>query len=112
MPGAVSTKRQASRGSFAPLKLAFRLLAPQRLLMVHGGWLVLVIFVLLLSASGIGMALRPRLRDKHRSSDTVDHVQLVVSILVTLTALALSLVLTNMKASFDTFDSGPRAFAS
>jgi Protein of unknown function (DUF4239) len=79
--------------------------------MVHGAWLVLVIFVLLLSASGIGMALRPRLRDKHRASDTVDHVRLVVSILVTLTALVLSLVLTNVKASFDAFDSRLRAFA-
>ena len=57
------------------------------------------------------MALRPRLRDKHRANDTVDHVRLVVSILVTLTALVLGLVLTNVKASFDTFDSRLRAFA-
>ncbi len=37
------------------------------------------------------MALRALLRDKHRASDTVDHVRLVVSIVVTLTALVLGL---------------------
>ncbi len=79
--------------------------------MIHGGWLVPGIFLLLLCTSGIGMALRPRLRDKHLASDTVDHVRLVVSILVTLTALVLGLVLTNVKSSFDTFDSRMRAFA-
>jgi Protein of unknown function (DUF4239) len=79
--------------------------------MVHGVWLVPVIFFLLLCSSGISMALRPRLRDKHRASDTVDHVRLVVSILVTLTALVLGLVLTNVKGSFDSFDSRLRAFA-
>jgi hypothetical protein len=79
--------------------------------MVHGAWLVPIIFFLLLISAGIGTALRSRLRDKHRSSDTVDHVRLVVSILVTLTALVLGLVLTNVKSSFDAFDSRLRAFA-
>ncbi len=57
------------------------------------------------------MALRPRLHDKHRASDTVDHVRLVVSILVTLTALVLGLVLSNVKGSFNSFDGRLRAFA-
>ena len=79
--------------------------------MIHGVWLVPVVFVLLLCSSGIGMALRGRLHDKHRASDTVDHVRLVVSIVVTLTALVLGLVLTNVKGSFDTFDGRVRTFA-
>jgi hypothetical protein len=79
--------------------------------MIRGAWLVPVIFVLLLGASSVGMALRPRLHEKHRANDTVDHVRLVVSILVTLTALVLGLVLTEVKSSFDTFDSRVRAFA-
>ena len=70
--------------------------------MAHGGLLVLIIFVLLLSASGLGMYLHGRLGERHRTSETVDHVRLVVSILVTFTALVLSLLLSEVKGTFDT----------
>jgi len=79
--------------------------------MAHGGWLGLIVFVLLLGSAGIGLALQRRLREGHRSSQTADHVRLVVSILVTITALVLSLLLTEVKGSFDTFDSRLRVFA-
>jgi hypothetical protein len=79
--------------------------------MAHGGILVLIIFVLLLSASGVGMYVHGRLGERHRTSETVDHVRLVVSILVTFTALVLSLLLSEVKGTFDTFDSRLRAFA-
>jgi len=79
--------------------------------MLSAVWLVPVVLLLLLSSAGVGIALRPRLRDYHRSNDTVDHVRLVVSILVTLTALVLGLALTNVKGSFDAFDGRLRAFA-
>ena len=79
--------------------------------MAHGGWLALIVFVLLLAAAGIGMTLQGRLREGHRTSQTTDHVRLVVSILVTITALVLSLLLSEVKGSFDTFDSRLRAFA-
>ncbi|RBP18147.1 hypothetical protein DFR50_10190 [Roseiarcus fermentans] len=79
--------------------------------MAHGIWLLLIVFVLLLAAAGIGTTLQGRLRDHHRTSQTTDHVRLVVSILVTLTALVLSLLLSEVKGSFDTFDSRLRAFA-
>jgi hypothetical protein len=79
--------------------------------MAHGGPLVLIIFVLLLSASGLGMYLHGRLGERHRTSETVDHVRLVVSILVTFTALVLSLLLSEVKGTFDTFDARLRAFA-
>ena len=79
--------------------------------MAHGGWLVLIVFVLLLAAAAIGMAIQGRLREGHRTSQTADHVRLIVSILVTITALVLSLLLSEVKGSFDTFDSRVRAFA-
>jgi hypothetical protein len=79
--------------------------------MAHGGLLVLIVFVLLLSASGLGMYLHGRLGERHRTSETVDHVRLVVSILVTFTALVLSLLLSEVKGTFDTFDARLRAFA-
>ena len=79
--------------------------------MAHGGLLVSIIFVLLLCASGVGMYLHDRLGERHRTSETKDHVRLVVSILVTFTALVLSLMLSEVKGSFDTFDARLRAFA-
>ncbi len=79
--------------------------------MAHGGLLVFIVFVLLLSASALGMYLHGRLGERHRTSETVDHVRLVVSILVTFTALVLSLLLSEVKGTFDTFDARLRAFA-
>jgi hypothetical protein len=79
--------------------------------MAHGGLLVLLTFIALLCAAGVGMYLRGRLAERHRTSETTDHVRLVVSILVTFTALVLSLLLSEVKGSFDTFDARLRAFA-
>jgi hypothetical protein len=76
--------------------------------MAHGGLLVSIIFVLLLGASGVGMYLHDQLGERHRTSETKDHVRLVVSILVTVTALVLSLMLSEVKG---TFDARLRAFA-
>ena len=79
--------------------------------MAHGGLLVLLTFLALLCAAGAGMYLHDRLGERHRTSETVDHVRLVVSILVTFTALVLSLLLSEVKGNFDTFDSRLRSFA-
>ena len=78
--------------------------------MAHGGPLVLIIFVLLLCASGLGMYLHDRLGEHHRTNETKDHVRLIVSILVTFTALVLSLMLSEVKGTFDTFDARLRVF--
>jgi hypothetical protein len=79
--------------------------------MAHGGTLVLLTFVALLCAAGVGMFLHDRLGERHRTTETVDHVRLVVSILVTFTALVLSLLLSEVKGTFDTFDARLRSFA-
>ena len=79
--------------------------------MAHGGLLVLLTFLALLCAAGAGMYLHDRLGERHRTSETMDHVRLVVSILVTFTALVLSLLLSEVKGNFDTFDARLRSFA-
>lgn len=79
--------------------------------MIQSAAFVLGIFVLLLLAAGIGTVLHGRLKEHHRAHETVDHVRMVVSILVTLTALVLGLLLSEVKSSFDTFDARVRAFA-
>ena len=79
--------------------------------MAHGGLLVLFILVVLLCAAGLGMYLHDKLGERHRTTETKDHVGLVVSILVTFTALVLSLMLSEVKGTFDTFDARLRAFA-
>ncbi len=79
--------------------------------MLHDARLSFVILVALLFASAIGMALHRLLDERHKTSQTVDHVRLVVSILVTFTALVLGLLLSEVKGSYDRFDTRMRAFA-
>jgi hypothetical protein len=79
--------------------------------MLQDSGLAIVIFVLLLGASALGMFLHGMLGERHRTNETFDHVRLVVSILVTFTALVLGLVMSEVRGSFNTFDSRLRAFA-
>ena len=79
--------------------------------MFHDVRIVIAILFLLLTATGIGMFFHDRVGEHRRTNETVDHVRLVVSILVTFTALVLSLLLSEVKGSFDTLDSRLRAFA-
>ncbi len=77
-------------------------------MLYHG--ILLSVVVALVGASAIGMALHGRLGERQKGRETVDHVRLVISILVTFTALVLGLLLSNAKASFDTFDNRLRVF--
>ena len=73
--------------------------------------ILLFVVASLLGASAIGMVLHRRLGERQKDRETVDHVRLVISILVTFTALVLGLLLSNTKASYDAFDSRLRALA-
>lgn len=68
----------------------------------HG--ILLSIVVALVGASAIGMALHGRLGERQKSRETVEHVRLVISILVTFTAVVLGLLLSDVKASYNAFD--------
>jgi len=75
----------------------------------HG--VLLCVVAALLGASAIGMVLPGLLGERQKSCETVDHVRLVISILVTFTALVLGLLLSNVKGSYDAFDNRLRTLA-
>jgi Protein of unknown function (DUF4239) len=72
---------------------------------------LLAVVVVLVGASLLGMALHRRLSDRHKSRETIEQLRLVISILVTFTAVVLGLLLSEVKASYDAFDARIRAFA-
>jgi hypothetical protein len=74
-------------------------------------WVVFAVLLVLLASSAIGAFLQRLLKEDHKSRETVDAVRLVVSILVTFTALVLGLLTSTVKGSYDSFDSRLRAFA-
>ena len=73
----------------------------------HG--ILLFVIVTLIGASALGMVLHGRLGERQKSRETIVHLRLVISILVTFTAIVLGLLLSNAKASHDAFDSRLRA---
>ena len=66
----------------------------------------------LLCASAFGVNLQRKLAEQHKSRETGDHVRLIISILVTFTAVVLGLLISSVKSSFDQFESRLSAFAS
>jgi len=69
------------------------------------------VFAALLCASALGVVLQRRLAEQHRSNETGDHVRLIISILVTFTAVVLGLLISSVKSSYDQFESRLTAFA-
>ena len=63
------------------------------------------------SAQAFGVNLQRKLAEQHKSRETSDHVRLIISILVTFTAVVLGLLISNVKSSYDQFDSRLSAFA-
>ena len=63
------------------------------------------IVLLALVASGmLGQFIRPVLRERHLSRESIDAVQLVIGMLVTFAALVLGLLTASVKTSFDATD--------
>lgn len=60
-----------------------------------------VVLVLLVCGSAAGMHLQKWLREHHRSRDTIDSVRVILSIVVTFSALVLGLLVTSAKSDFD-----------
>ncbi len=68
-----------------------------------------ILLVMLLAASGLGTVIRPFLSERHRSRETTDLIQLVMTMLVTFAALVLGLLTSSVKASFDTVENDLRS---
>ena len=75
-------------------------------------WAAGIVLLLVLASAAVGMLLQGALRERHRSRETTDAVRLVISILVTFTALVLGLVTSSVKSSYDQFDGRLRGYAS
>ncbi|HLW92801.1 MAG TPA: hypothetical protein VKS78_16080 [Roseiarcus sp.] len=71
-----------------------------------------LLLLLLLASSAFGLWLQRRLGERHKTRETADAVRLVISILVTFTALVLGLVTSSVKSSFDEFDGRWRGYAA
>jgi uncharacterized membrane protein YuzA (DUF378 family) len=74
--------------------------------------IAVLLLVLLLLSSALGLFLQGRLADRHRTRDTVDSIRLVISILVTLTALVLGLLTSSVKTAFDDFGGRLRGYGA
>ncbi len=68
-----------------------------------------ILLMILLGGSALGMATRPFLSERHRSRETTDLIQLVMTMLVTFAALVLGLLTSSVKASFDTIENDLRS---
>ncbi|MBB5416756.1 bestrophin-like domain [Paraburkholderia atlantica] len=71
-----------------------------------------LVFALLLIATGLGVGVRPLLPEEHKAHETVQLVQLVIGMLVTFAALVLGLMTASAKSSFDTASNDMRAYAA
>lgn len=72
---------------------------------------VIGVFSALLCASALGVSLQRKLAEQHKSKETGDHVRLIISILVTFTAVVLGLLISSVKSSYDQFESRLNALA-
>ena len=68
--------------------------------MVEVAWSALIL-LLLVGGCAAGMALRRRLKEHHRSQETLDSVRMITGMMVTFAALVLGLLVTSVKADFD-----------
>jgi hypothetical protein len=59
----------------------------------------------------LGVNLQRKLAEQHKSKETGDHVRLIISILVTFTAVVLGLLISSVKSSYDQFESRLNAFS-
>ncbi|SMG31647.1 bestrophin-like domain [Paraburkholderia susongensis] len=71
-----------------------------------------LVFALLLVATGIGVGVRPLLPEEHKAHETVQLIQLVIGMLVTFAALVLGLLTASAKSSFDTASNDLRTYAA
>ena len=61
----------------------------------------LAVFVLLCASVGLGILVRPRLPEHHRTRETVELMQITIGLLVTFAALVLGLLTASVKQSYD-----------
>jgi hypothetical protein len=78
---------------------------------LNSPWIALVALVIFLAASALGFAVRPKLREHHKTRETMELLQVTVTMLVTFGAIVLGLLLTSAKANFDNADQQFRSYS-
>jgi hypothetical protein len=71
----------------------------------------IVVFILLVGSAALGIFVRPRLPERHRTRETTELMQVTISLLVTFAALVLGLLTASVKQSYDLADHDRRAYA-
>ncbi len=64
-------------------------------------WSAIVFLLLVCGSASAGFLINSRLPERHRSRETLELVQLAITLLVTFTAIVLGLLTTSVKAGFD-----------
>jgi hypothetical protein len=72
---------------------------------------VLLAFVLLCASTALGMYVRPRLPERHRTRETTEFMQLTVGLLATFAALVLGLLTASVKQRYDVAAHDRQAYA-
>src|SRR4051794_10583022 len=72
----------------------------------------ILVFALLAGAALLSLWLHPRLPSHHLSKETTDIVRLGVGVVATITALALGLLISSVKGSFDQVNRDVQVFAT
>jgi hypothetical protein len=74
-------------------------------------WSSFFLLILLCASVGAGLFVNSRLPERHRSRDSIELVQLAITLLVTFTAIVLGLLTTSVKSGFDAAYSARGAYA-
>jgi hypothetical protein len=69
--------------------------------MLASPWIAVVALVLFVGASIVGVLVRRQLPERHTTRETIELLQVTVTMLVTFAAIVLGLLITSAKASFD-----------
>ena len=72
----------------------------------------LFLLILLCASAAVGIFVNARLPEKHKSRDSIELVQLGITLLVTFTAIVLGLLTTSVKSGFDAAYSARGAYAA
>ncbi len=68
---------------------------------MDGVWSAVALVALLCAAAGVGIFVNGRLPEHHRSRDSIELVQLAITLLVTFVAIVLGLLTTSVKTGYD-----------
>jgi hypothetical protein len=64
-------------------------------------WPPLLVFCLLLAATGVGLFAKSKLHERHRTGESVELIQLAITLQVTFTAIVLGLLTSSVKTGFE-----------